>query len=236
MPLATLLVAALALIAVLAAPAGADVLVSQASDFPGSGFEDSQYDPTVPGFFIQVFDNVKLTATATATGLSWEGGYPTSLDGLNRPSANAITGFMIGIYADNGSGQPGTLIQSENILGNAGETLVGTDNNFASDTHGQFTYDYSTVLPTAFTLTAGTTYWISIAAVLDPAIQTWGWHTSVAGDQQAFSTAINGFVPNDVAFTLTSTSVPEPSSLAMAGVGGLAALAFARRRRRVAIG
>ena len=72
------------------------MLYSQASDFPNDGFEYSQYDPTVPGFSSQVFDNVTLTTTAMATGLTWEGGYPTSLDGLNRPSQNMIAGFKIG--------------------------------------------------------------------------------------------------------------------------------------------
>ncbi len=217
------LAAVLSLAACLPAPAVADVIYTQASDFPADGFEYSQYDPTTTSFTAQVFDNLPLGTAGTATGLSWEGGYPTA-NGMNVPSMGMITGFKIGFYADSG-GLPGALLQSEDISGDAGETFRGID------IHGQYTYDYTAALPTAFTLLAGTAYWISIAAILPAATQSWGWHTSVAGDMMAYSTTISGFVPNDVAFTLTSTAVPEANSLALVGLGGFAALAFARLRR-----
>ncbi len=219
------LAAVLSVAACLPAAAVADVLYSQPTDYPDGGFYYSQVPVAGGTPNEQVYDNILPAGVTpgTATGLSWQGGY-VNPNFTSGPSLGGITGFTIGFYADN-SGVPGALLQSENVSGDGGETLVGVDN------FGDYIYSYGITLPTPFTLVSGTTYWLSIMADLDPAQQLWGWHTGTGGDGMAYDTILPPPSTITVDLNFTLTSVPEPSSLALVGVGGFAALAFARRRR-----
>jgi MYXO-CTERM domain-containing protein len=134
-----------------------------------------------------------------------------------------VNDFTISFYNDSGSDTPGTLISSLNISGDADQTLVGT--------HGGFTiFDYDAAVP--FTAAPGTQYWISILA--DAPGTLWGWSSSTGMDSNMYQADNNSMlepVGTDVAFTLLSSSaVPEPSSLTMAGTGMLALVGLARRR------
>ena len=111
------LAAVLFLAAFLPAPAVADVLYTQPTDYPGGGFYYSQV-PTAGGTPVQqVYDNILPAGVTagTATSLSWEGGYKNP-DFTAGPSLGGITGFTIGFYAD-GGGAPAQLLQVRKRLG-----------------------------------------------------------------------------------------------------------------------
>lgn len=193
-------------------------LFTQAADGTGALFA-SQNDtkPGGSGNFATTYDNFSFGSDASITGVSWTGGY------FNPPNSGPISGFTIQFYADN-AGIPGASLASETIAGNANETLVGTIGSALVET-------YSASLPTAFAAAGGTTYWMSIVADLSFPPE-WGWATSAGGSAyQVFGTNHGPFASN-LAFTLTgtTTAVPEPSSLALGGLG--IALAAARRLRR----
>lgn len=210
--------AAVALVAILASPCHGDVIYSQPSDFPDGGFANSQLSPGDPSPNAQVYDDFSLSSSfkiVFVTQIEWSGGA-----GEEAPDEDPA-GFTIKFYADKG-GVPGALLHSESIAGDANATLVGVDSS------SRATYDYSATLATPFALTPGTTYWLSIVATLALPDQ-WGWHTGTGGDGMAYDTAP---LRNDLAFTLIG--VPEPGSLALVALGGLASVGYAFRRRLAA--
>jgi hypothetical protein len=74
-------------------------------------------------------------------------------------------------------------------------------------------------------------YWISILA--DAPSTLWGWSSATGLDSnmyQAGNDSVLEPIGTDVAFALTNGSVPEPSSLTLAGSGMLALACIARRR------
>ena len=203
----------------------AALVYNQPTDLNGGYF--SQND-TTGGFgnYATAYDNFTLSQLAVITDVSWVGSY------ANPPTQGTITAFTVDFWADN-SGQPGALLQTESLLGNAGETSLGLD-NFNNPTFG-----YSAVLPTSFTASAGTTYWMSIVPDLGLPPQ-WAWETATGGDgiayQDFFGTRYQLAV--DFAFTLNSgeAAVPEPSALmvwSLLSVVGIS-VAWWRRRRKAA--
>jgi hypothetical protein len=223
------------------APARADVLYSQPSDFPVSGRVGawaSQNDTAVGGLgnFATASDSFKLGSSASVSSVSWQGAY------FGPPNQGPITAFTLTFSANN-NGQPGAALLSEKIPGNANETFVGTEPG-SGGVGPDLVFNYSTNLPTAFQADANTTYWLSIVPDLDfsddPNIGQWGWHTATGGDGTSFQTFLGqNFVnPNDLAFTLegTATVIPEPASLVVWGAVGLAGLGYGWRRRAVRAG
>src|SRR5262249_28059889 len=141
-----------------AAPARADVLYSQPSDFPVSGrvaLWASQNDTTPGGYgqFATAYDNFRLSAPAAVNFVTWQGGY------FGPDVKGPISAFTLTFYADNG-GTPGASLLIETIPGNANETFVGTE-PASNDLGPNAVYDYSTELPVAFPTLANTTYWLS---------------------------------------------------------------------------
>ena len=207
----SVLLAGLTLSVATALPASADVLFSQTATNTSNWL--SQTASGSSGYN-QVYDNFTIANGGAVTMVDWTG--------LMFPSFGVVNDFTISFYNDSGSDMPGTMISAVNISGDANQTFVGT--------HGPFTIlNYSAQV--SFVAAPGTQYWISILA--DAPSTLWGWSSSTGLDSnmyQAGNDSVREPVGTDVAFALTNSAVPEPSSLTLAGAGMLAFVGFARRR------
>jgi hypothetical protein len=235
----------------LAAPAAADVIYNQPSTFRagntpnsagGVGIYFSQNDTefSPPNLYQVAYDNFKLSTTSTITGVQWQGGYN------GGPQGN-ITAFHLTFWPDMVVGnvhQPNTSVAnpfSVTILGNGNEKSAGTEIGSSGSTN--LIFNYSANLPKSFTAQAGTEYWLSIFPDLDSSVAgNWGWHTGLGGDgtsaidtfDPAVGTPGRTFPNNDLTFALTGSaaSVPEPSTLALLGLGCAALVGrFCTRRK-----
>jgi hypothetical protein len=175
----------------------------------------SQNDTSAFGVFAQAYDNFVLGQTAPIYQVNWTGEY------FNPPAPGTITGFTIAFFADN-AGQPGGLLASYFVSGNANETFLGVSGGYP-------VFTYSANLG-PFNAIGGTQYWLDIFPNLGFPPQ-WGWAPATGGDafgyQDFFGT--RGAITSDLAFTLLA---PEPAPYLLAGAGF--ALLAVRRRRRAA--
>lgn len=186
----------------------AAALYSQSTD-NGCGYA-SQNDTTSGGYgnFATVYDDFTLGSASAVTSVNWIG---SIFEGPIEP----VTGFTINFLSDV-NGQPGTVLASENIVGDAGQTSLGNDQS------GDAEFSYRATLPTAFSATGGTTYYLSIVA--DLAFEPeWGWETSGVGDDGAYQNFFGGeyslapYGGGNMAFTLdgsvldTGVDPPAPS-------------------------
>ncbi|MDB9434847.1 PEP-CTERM sorting domain-containing protein [Microcystis aeruginosa] len=186
--------------------AQASVIFSQAADFPSGNVLASQNDTNSFGNFATVYDNFSFSSDNLVDGVDWVGGY------FNGSPA-AISSFALSIFSNN-AGQPGSLLFSETITGNAGETFIGTSNL------GSPTYSYSASLTNTFLAQAGATYWLAIVPSLGFPPQ-WGWYPSSQGDGVGYQDFLGSrSQTGDFAFSLTGQQVPEPSAiLGLLGLG-----------------
>jgi len=200
--------------------AQASVIFSQAANFPAGGSFASQNDTNSFGNFATVYDNFSFSSDNLVDGVDWVGGY------FNPPTAAPISSFALSIFGNN-AGQPGSLLFSETITGNAGETFIGTDNN------GRLTYSYSASLTNTFLAQAGATYWLAIVPSLGFPPQ-WGWYTSSEGDGVGYQDFFGSRFQRDTdfAFSLTGQQVPEPSAiLGLLGLGLLGIVSQFKQKR-----
>ena len=199
----------------LTAPANAAVLYTQ-TDI--GGFSASQFDTASASIFAIAYDNFTLGSSASITSIDFTGEYDT-----DPPE---VSGFTLSIFSD--SSGPATLLYSQIVPGNANETLVsGT------------TFTYGIDLTSPFATTGGTPYWVSIVADLPLSSGVWGWNHGTGGDAFSLQDTAAGRQEfgNDLAFTLNGTSVssvPEPFTLSLFGVGLAGAAAIKRRRKKEA--
>lgn len=197
---------------VLSASAFADTLYTQPYD--GNGYLNaSQNDVGGLGNFATTYDNWNINPGGgyTVDEVQFTGGYI-------QGSAGSITGWTVNVYFDSG-GAPGALQHTSHISGNGNESCGG---NIC-------TYDITGL---GFGELSNIPYWLSVVPDLSLSSAQWGWATGTGGDGAGYQDYFDqhGATGFDQAFTLSSTTVPEPGTLVMMGTGVLG-LAGAIRRK-----
>jgi hypothetical protein len=191
-----------------AGSAQAAPLFTQVESFPGGW--SSQNTPNPPGLDCMALDDFALGQSASITGVQWQGAYHSNY--YADPSKGTITQFQITFWSNN-NGLPGSVLETYVIAGNAGEQLVASGSGFLD-------YSYGASLAKPFLAAAHTIYWLSIQPTADYPPQ-WLWRSASGGDgllaviNQAVSDTPQ-IASDDLAFTLSGTEVPEPSTLALA--------------------
>ncbi len=217
---------AIVALAAAAGMANADTLAANPQDF-GANFGLGFFSDGDAGYWYsqQVAENFSIGAASNVTGVNFAG----ASEFFEFGDYTNMTGFNIQIMADAG-GLPGAVIYSEVIAtGATSPTLQGV-NVLGSNVYGQ-----SATFASSVALGAGN-YWVSIGAVLaSGAGDAWVWADGTNDDGIAFTTTPNagGWAPyadgaTSGTFEIIGTVVPAPSSMALLGLGALAA---GRRRR-----
>lgn len=177
------------------------------------------------------YDSFIIPTGGAVERVTWRGGYQYNA------MYGSVNNFSIYFYESTAGGTepdvnnpqlPEFYLARYLLNGIAGETPAGTFG-------GKAMYDYAYDLPTPFNADAGVKYWIRIEG-FQPVYPDWGLASGSGGNGNhfAFSTgaAMFNFYPNDLAFTLEGTPVPEPAAalVVAAGIGALAAGGMVRRR------
>ena len=183
---------------------------------------ENNTNPVDPGHIETAYDNFSLGTSSAIGGINWRGIYFVG-------GAAPIDSFALTFYSD-AAGKPGAAIATENITGNAGETLV-------SISQGVTYESYSAAFTPSFTAVAGTQYWLSIVPTLFSA-PLWAWSTGSGGDNRLFQDDVHGTRiqhGDDLAFGLTGPSAsaaPEPAQWAGLSFAAFGLLAFGWNTRR----
>lgn len=169
----------------------------------------------------KTFENFVLPIDALVTDVHWFGFY-----GNFDPPVSNVESFLIEFFGD-ASGAPGALLLSQTFVAGAfTEAAVAAD---PAGLPNQFEYGVDP-LSTPFAVTGGIAYWVAIQATL---VGTQAWHLR-AGIADGVLFQQNGALAqlpghHNVAFSLTTSAVPEPATLSLLALG-LAGGAVQRRR------
>lgn len=224
----------------------------QVPDMEGGLDLQSQWDADGPELDIIKGDDWISLDGYPISGVRWWGSYIDNQ--LFSPD-----GFHINMYDNNDMGTPGD--STDDMPGVLQKfywfSLGETHETFLSqDAGGEDVYEYWVSLgnswPDWFKQNLDERYWISIVADAtdgDPST-IWGWHSSTGLEGfPGLSTAVTGFVLDgspraegdpaqwrhldyEMSFVLvTNWCIPEPSTLAMLGMGIVGLICFRRRRR-----
>ena len=221
------------LLGCLAAPGRAETTVfSQPARFPGmipiNAWTSSSNFPIVTS------DNFTVTNSSSLTGIDWQG---FTFEVNDFAAGFEPTTFNIEFRADNG-GIPGIVLDNETVTPT--KTLAGTVDFFGNQKQ-QNIYNYTTTLSGVFTATANTPLWVSVIGnPISP--NYWTWTQGEGGNLSSYQEIAGSpsvVRPGGRAFSLRGVppAVPEPSSVASMGLGGVGLLGLllrARKRRTAA--
>ncbi|MGZ0018761.1 FxDxF family PEP-CTERM protein [Nitrosomonas sp. wSCUT-2] len=202
-------------------PATAATVVYDNGSADGSRGWWSDFDGALQPFQ-QMADNFVLGAGSnTFTGVSWSGSYYAS----NNPTA--ADNFVIRIFSDLGGIPDTNPIYSFNV----GNAVNRIDSGIDDATWNIDIYNYSASVPST-TLTAGTTYWLSVVNDTSGHTDDWLWENSQTSGSSAFRLGEgNGWNPHGTELAFQISAVPEPETYAML-LAGLGLLGFAARRKK----
>lgn len=160
--------------------------------------------------FTQALDNFTLPAGQnTIRDLHWWGIYGSGI--ANPP----VDQFAINIYNDNAGG-PGTLNTAVGLINVVRTKTMQTITGFTM-------YSYDAIVSPSITLTAGTNYWLGISN--GSGGNSWAWVQSAnsGGNARQWSSASGVYTATNkgLAFNITDTIVPEPSSVVLLAAGAM---------------
>jgi hypothetical protein len=182
----------------------------------------------------RVWDKITMSGSYSLSGIDWSGEYVNYPQFFGSPSDGTPSGlsFTLGVYSNSG-GTPGSLLGSVS-LGSGSGVMTGNINgtSFGAATH-QWNYNASFALGSLPDLMNGQTYWLSIQATANTGNGYWSWEYGTGADNVEYGSDFGALPGNAMAYTLYGqvAPVPEPSTLALAGLGGFGML-FALRRKK----
>lgn len=175
--------------------------------------QSSEMTPNNSDWDQRIWESFVLPATETIREIQWRGGF--IYNGYGEP----VVDFEISIYTSIPAG-------SEPWLGAPPLVTWHTNNNANQTAVGNGSFDYRFTLPTPFTATGGTKYWLRLVAK-QAGIPDWGWadasggngshFRSIAGMADAYYQIISG----DCAFSLlTHATAPAVITVSASPVAG----------------
>ena len=180
----------------------------------------------------QVWDKITMTGSYSLSGIDWSGEYVNYPPWPLSPTDGTPSGlsFTLGVYANN-AGAPGSLLGSVS-LGSGSGVMTGNINSNFGASH-QWNYNANFALGSLPNLMNGQTYWLSIQATANTGDGFWSLEYGSGADNVEYLTGAGSLPGQGMAYTLYGqvAPVPEPSTLALAGLGGFGML-FALRRKK----
>lgn len=224
-------------------PAQSGILYEQVPEHDG-GYASDILPPHSVSPLIAVAEDFLLNQAATIKNVTWWG---ELYIGMPIPGADD---FTIRFFGDDG-GKPGDLLRDFSIGNSASRTVDFVrpgppDPITGFPSADVLTFKYSICFETGFLAQANTKYWLSIMNALTDDEWLWG-HSMTPGVgfeiQRSFADPVLGpwqpFVDalgtplGNAAFQLNDAEIcPEPTSIAMFGVGALGLIVAARRRKQ----